>query len=320
MGEAGQVAALCGRSPVPFEKYILGYLLGEMLMNLLERVLTLLRANLNTVVEKADDPEKVLRQLQLDMRNQLVQVKTQVATAIAEGHKLQKRSQEKMAEADVWLKKAEQAIQQGNDDAARAALTRYNDIQRQAQRYQQQQKEQEQLVATMRGALRQLETKISEVETTIDLLVARKRNALIQQRVFDALSKSGTQKDKERTAKAQDAVLEAEARARALADLHKRDLDTQLDQLSTEQGIEQQLSTLKARSRLPKEPPLLQEGNPHVSPLLRPQPQLSEPTSKLIESKSERDQSTTGSATPRSVDIARLKKLLEARQNPSSTD
>ena len=62
-------------------------------MNLLERVLTLLRANLNSVVEKADDPEKALRQLQLDMRNQLVQVKTQVATTIAESRRIQKRSQ-----------------------------------------------------------------------------------------------------------------------------------------------------------------------------------------------------------------------------------
>src|SRR6266705_5796915 len=93
-------------------------------MNLLERVLTLLGANLNTMVEKADDPEKVLKQLQLDMRNQLVQVKTQVATAIAESHKLQSRSKEKTAEAETWLRKAEQAIQQNNDDGARAALTR----------------------------------------------------------------------------------------------------------------------------------------------------------------------------------------------------
>lgn len=289
-------------------------------MNLLERVLTLLRANLNTVVEKADDPEKALRQLQLDMRNQLVQVKTQVATAIAEGHKLQKRSQEKTAEANTWLKKAEQAIQQGNDDAARTALTHYNDAQRQAQRYQQQQKEQEQLVTTMRGALRQLETKISEVETTIDLLVSRKRNALIQQRVFDALSKSGTPKDKERTTKAQDAVLEAEARARALADLHKRDLDTQLDQLSEEQSIEEQLSALKARNHSSKEPPLLQEGHLHVSPLLHPQPQSNEPVRKQVESKSERDPATADSATPKTIDIARLKKLLEARQNSSSLE
>src|SRR5712691_4623556 len=152
-------------------------------MNLLERVLTLLRANLNSMVEKADDPEKVLQQLQLDMRNQLVQVKTQVATAIAESHKLQSRSKEKKAEAETWMRKAEQAIQQNNDDAARAALTRHNDIIKQVQRYQQQQEEQEQLVVTMRSALRQLEVKISEVETTIDLLISRKRNALIQQRV-----------------------------------------------------------------------------------------------------------------------------------------
>ncbi len=80
-------------------------------MNLLERVLTLLRANLNAVVEKSDDPEKTLRQLQLDMRNQLVQVKTQVATAISESRKLQGRAGEKRAEADSWYKKAEHAVQ-----------------------------------------------------------------------------------------------------------------------------------------------------------------------------------------------------------------
>ena len=67
-------------------------------MNLLERVLTLLRANVNSMMEKADDPEKVLRQLQQDMRNQLMQVKTQVATAIAESHKLQQRNKEKAIE------------------------------------------------------------------------------------------------------------------------------------------------------------------------------------------------------------------------------
>ena len=222
---------------------------GDPAMNLLGRVLTLLRANLNSVVEKSDDPEKVLRQLQLDMRNQLVQVKTQVATAIAESHKLRKRGDERQAEAEQWMKKAEQAIQQGRDDVARSALTRHNDFMRQVQRYQQQQQEQEQLVQTMRNVLRQLEAKISEVETTLDLLTTRKRTALIQQRVYDALNKSNASQEKERTTKAQDAVLEAEARARALADLHKRDLDQQLEQLSEEQALEQQLNELKAKKR-----------------------------------------------------------------------
>ena len=280
-------------------------------MNLLERVLTLLGANLNSMIEKADDPEKVLRQLQLDMRNQLVQVKTQVATAIAEGHKLQKRSKEKLAEADTWLKKAEQAIQQNNDDSARGALTRYNDILKQAKRYQLQQQEQEQLVVTMRNALRKLEAKISEVETTIELLATRKRNALIQQRVFDALNKTGGVQDKERTSRAQDAVLEAEARARALADLHSRDFDTQLDDLSEEQFIEQQMRELKMKKQPRPEHPLLQEGNPHPSPLIPPQPQADSPVKKQAERKPASDKPTPPPSTRKETEIAELKKLFD---------
>ena len=288
-------------------------------MNLLERVLVLLRANLDSVVEKSDDPEKVLRQLQLDMRNQLVQVKTQVATAIAASHKLRTRSKEKMAEAETWLHKAEQAIQHNNDDAARSALTRYNDILKQAQRYQQQQKEQEQLVATMRDALRQLEAKIAEVETTIELLVARKRNALIQQRVLEALNKTGSQKDRERASRAQEAVMEAEARARALADLHRRDLDSQLEQLSSEQLVEQQLHDLKAKQQATQpEPPLLQEGQPHLSALIPPQPAEGEPARKQPPRRANAPQPVPQPApesTPSSPDeeavIKQLKKLLE---------
>src|SRR5260370_32913232 len=239
-------------------------------MNLMESVITLLRANLNAVVEKADDPEKVLRQLHLDMRNELVQVKTQVATAIAEAHKLQKRSQERKIEADKWLKKAELAVQQGNDDVARAALTHYNDINRQIQRYQEQKTEQDQLVATMRDVLHQLEAKITEVETTTDLLATRKRNALIQQRVFEALNKSAEAGEKERVSKVQDALMEAEARARALADLHNRDLTRQLDQLSAKQQIEHQLQALKLQQQAGEEPLLLHEGNADTAALLHP--------------------------------------------------
>ena len=282
-------------------------------MNLLERVLTLLRANLNTLVEKADDPEKVLRQLQLDMRNQLMQVKTQVATAIAEGRKLQSRAKEKKVEAETWQRKAEHAIQQDNDAAARDALTHYNEIIKQAQRYQHQQKEQEQLVSTMRGVLRQLEVKISEVDTTLELLLARKRNALLQQRVYDAINKTGGPKEKERANRAQDAVMEAEARARAMADLHNRDLDVQLEQLSQEQLVEQQLNELKAKKRSAKEPPLLHEGNPHLSPLIPTQPQDSSPARKRANTRSGKHEppATPAEPTAEELDIAQLKKLME---------
>lgn len=289
-------------------------------MNLLERVLTLLGANLNTVIEKADDPEKVLRQLQLDLHNQLMQVKTQVATAIAEGHKLQRRSKEKMMEADVWLKKAEQAVRQSNDESARAALGRYNDILRLAKRYQQLQKDQEQLVVTMRGVLRQLEAKIAEVETTTELLETRKRNALVQQRVYDALNKVGSPKDKERTLRAQDAVLEAEARARALAELHQRGLDADLEQMSEEQVIERQMSELRTKhqpmSKKQGEVPLLYEGRSQPEPLIPSPPQSAGPVRKHVERKPDiaREGQEGTSSLPsvcEELSLVDLKKLLE---------
>lgn len=239
-------------------------------MNLLERVLTLLRANLNTMAEKSEDPEKTLRQLQLDMRNQLVQVKTQVATAIAEKLKLQKRCKERQTEAALWLKKAEHAIQQNNEHAARDFLSRHNDQNRQAARYQQQQKEQEQLVTTMRGILRQLEAKISEVDTTIELLETRKRSALLQQRVYETLNKSASPKDRERALRAQDALLEIEARARALADLQQHDLENQLEQLSQEQLLEQQLQQLREKKGQKMEEPLLLEEKAQRAELTPP--------------------------------------------------
>jgi phage shock protein A len=283
-------------------------------MNLLERVLTLLRANLNTLVEKADDPDKVLRQLQLDMRNQLVQVKTQIATAIAESRKLQSRAKEKKTEAEIWQSRAEQAIQQDNDAKARDALTRYNEILKQAQRYQQQQKEQAQLVSTMRSILQQLEAKISEVETSIELLAARKRSALLQQRVYDALNKTRGPKEKERANQAQDTVIEAEARAQALADLHNRDLDVQLEQLSSEQLVEQQLNELKAKKRSAKEPPLLHEGKPHLSPLMPTQPHNSAPAKKQADTpgtRPQRHEPVDAQSDAKELDIAQLKRLME---------
>jgi phage shock protein A len=296
-------------------------------MNLLERVLTLLRANLNTVVENSDDPEKTLRQLQTDMRNQLVQVKTQVATTIAQSHSLQKRNKEKQTEADTWLHKAEQSIQQNNDDAARTALSRYNDIQKQAERYGQLQKEQEQLVLTMRSALRRLEAKIAEVETTIDLLVTRKRNALIQQRVYEALNKTGRSQSDAKTEKAQDAIIEAEARARALADLHRRDLDTQLDDLSADQQVEQQLQNLKAKQQQQpsQSPRLLPEGNGHPSPLLHPQPRSGQPISKHeahpnLNASPQNSTPQTQSKLLNDSDIKHLKQLFDASQLATNED
>jgi phage shock protein A len=282
-------------------------------MNLLERVLTLLRANLDSVAARSDDPEKALRQLQLDMRNQLVQVKTEVAKAIAEGHVLQKRTQARQAEADTWLKKAESAVQQGNDTVARQELIHYNSINKIVSRYRQQKKEQEQLVGTLRHALQKLDEKIAEVETTIELLATRKRNALIQQRVFEALQKVG-QKDLD-TTRVKEALLNDEARALALASLDQRDADADLNQLSSEQTVEQQLTSIKIKQQS-TEPTVENEiRQPKTGPLTPIASDNWTSNKKRVRSQSRNISPATEISTEEDLDLEYLKKLLEASQH-----
>ncbi len=261
-------------------------------MNLLERVLTLLRANVDSMIEKADDPQAALRQLQLDMRNQLMQVKTQVATAIAAAHQLERRCKSKQEEADLWMKKAEQALQQGNEEAARAAIIQHNEIARLISRYEQQKKEQEHFVNTMRDILRQLEARINEIETTIELLALHERNALIQQRVLEALHRTGgsSNQEQEHAARAQEALLDAQARTRAFSTLHRRRANLRPDQPAQheQKTLEQQLQDLKART-----------GNTAPAP--------------STDAEAGSDSSTTTSLTDhQQVELSRLREALQA--------
>src|SRR6059058_2041799 len=94
--------------------------------SLLERVTSLVRANLNDMLDKAEDPEKMIKQYLIDMHNQLIQVKTQVAAAIADEQKLYQRYMEAQNQASDWQHKAELAVQKGEDDLAKQALQRRN--------------------------------------------------------------------------------------------------------------------------------------------------------------------------------------------------
>jgi phage shock protein A len=150
-------------------------------MALLERVTTLLRANINDLLNKAEDPEKLARQLILDMENQLMQVKTQVAMAIADQHRLQKKRAEQAAAQTDWLRKAELAVGKGEDEMARGALERALGHQRMAEGLAEQLAEQTAEAETLRGAYAKLQQKLTETQARVDLLVAQlRRNRAIE--------------------------------------------------------------------------------------------------------------------------------------------
>ena len=107
-------------------------------MALLERVSTLVRANLNDLIDQAEDPEKMIKQVILDMQNQLLQVKTQVAIAIADLHVLEKKQQEDEEKTAEWVHKAEMAVDKKQDDLARVALERSVSYRQMAENFRQQ--------------------------------------------------------------------------------------------------------------------------------------------------------------------------------------
>ena len=144
-------------------------------MALLERVSTLLRANLNDLLDKAEDPEKLSKQIILDMENQLLQVKTQVAVALADQHRLSGQQKEHEDAQSQWRRKAELAIAKGQDDLARAALERSLSHERLCAGFAQQCADQTAESESLRSAYAKLERKLTETRARIELLLAGHR-------------------------------------------------------------------------------------------------------------------------------------------------
>jgi len=164
-------------------------------MSLLDRVSTLLRANLNDMVDKAEDPEKMLKQIVLDMENQLMQVKTQVAIAIAGQHLLEKKRAEHEQQGTEWRRKAELAVQKGHDDLARAALERALSHDQLMQGFTTQAEDQKHEADNLRQALRKLDQKLSETRAHCEMLVAEHKRAKVVGRATRARQAAGPDQD-----------------------------------------------------------------------------------------------------------------------------
>src|SRR6201984_3686162 len=155
-------------------------------MALLERVSTLVRANLNDLIDKAEDPEKMIKQVILDMQNQLLQVKTQVAIAIADQHLLEKKQKENEDKVAEWMRKAELAVDKKQDDLARASLLRVESYRELSQNFAQQVIDQKAQVENLTIALRQLDQKLAEAQAKADVLIAQHRRARAVGKASDA--------------------------------------------------------------------------------------------------------------------------------------
>jgi phage shock protein A len=219
-------------------------------MGLLERVSTLIRANLNDMVDRAEDPEKMIKQVIVDMENQYLQVKTQVAVSIADQHMLEKKFRENDDAGKDWMRKAELAVDKTQDDLARSALDRFQTSQRLAQSYREQVDDQKLQVETLKGALVKLEQKLDEAKSKRDMLLARHRRSIALGKAARAQSALGDNSKSAAFDRLKDRVHHTEAVASAEVELITDDTGERLTRLDRDTEVERLLTDLKSRKGL----------------------------------------------------------------------
>jgi phage shock protein A len=220
-------------------------------MGLLERVSTLIRANINDVIDRAEDPEKMIKQVILDMENQYMQVKTQVAVSIADQHMLEKKQKENEDAGADWMRKAERSVDKQQDDLARAALDRYQTSQRLAQSYKEQVDDQKAQVEALKGALMKLEQKLDEAKSKRDMLLARHRRSIALNKAARAQGAIGDGAKSAAFDRLKDRVNQTESVASAEVELTTDDVADKLNRLDRDTEVERLLTDLKSRRLLP---------------------------------------------------------------------
>ena len=217
-------------------------------MGILDRLSTILRANINSMLDQAEDPEKTLDQLIRDMADAIGQARGQVAEMIA---------QEKLLEADMdrnanlgreWGQKAELAISRGAEDLAKEALRRKIDYDNNAHAYASQLQAQQEVVTKLKHDLSQLENKYESAVRNREALIARHRRAVAQQKVAKTAAQLSGMDPSSELGRMEERIRLEEARAAALSEVQRRPtLEDQFAALEGDSELDRQLADLKAK-------------------------------------------------------------------------
>ena len=216
-------------------------------MALLERVSALIRANLNDLIDRAEDPQKMLKQVILDMQNQMLQVKTQVAIAAADEHLLRKKQKENEDKHAEWMRKAELAVDKKQDDLARAALERGMGYKNLARDFGEEIEHQKTQVDNLRSAMRKLEQKLTEAQAKSELLIAKHRRSRALTKASQARMAAHDESKMGTFDRMKNKVHSEEARGQAMAEMANDNVEEKLDSLGRNDEIERLLADLKTR-------------------------------------------------------------------------
>lgn len=220
-------------------------------MGLFDRISRVVRSNLNDMVSKAEDPEKMLEQSILEMQEDLVQLRQGVAQAIAAQKRTEQQYNQAQNEVNKWQRNAQLALQKGDENLARQALERKKTNSDTANVLKANLDQQFTQIDTLKRSLIALESKISEAKTKKDMLKARINAAKAQEQLQGMVGKMGTSSAMAAFERMEEKVLMQEARAQSAAELVSSDLESQFAALESGSDVDDELAALKAQMSLP---------------------------------------------------------------------
>ncbi|MBH8574744.1 PspA/IM30 family protein [Nostocaceae cyanobacterium CENA369] len=223
-------------------------------MGLFDRIKRVVSSNLNDLVSKAEDPEKILEQAILEMQEDLVQLRQGVAQAIAAQKRTEKQYNDAQNEINKWQRNAQLALQKGDENLARQALERKKTFTDTSTALKTSLDQQSTQVETLKRNLIQLESKISEAKTKKEMLKARITTAKAQEQLEGMVRGMNSNSAMSAFERMEEKVLMQEARAQSAAELAGSDLESQFARLESGSDVDDELAALKA-SLAPASPP-----------------------------------------------------------------
>ncbi|MEL6495035.1 MAG: PspA/IM30 family protein [Cyanobacteria bacterium J06623_7] len=216
-------------------------------MGLFDRLGRVVRANINDLVSKAEDPEKVLEQAVIDMQEDLVQLRQAVARSIATQKRTEQQYNKNQSEVNSWQQRAQLALSKGDENLAREALVRKKSFGDTANSLKTQLDQQTNMVQTMKRNLIALESKISEAKTKKDMLRSRANAAKANKQLQDSMSNLGTSSAMGAFERMEDKVLQLEAESETAAELGGTGIEQQFAALEAGSGVDDELAAMKAQ-------------------------------------------------------------------------
>ena len=220
-------------------------------MAILDRIGTIIRANLNDILDKSEDPEKMLDQILRDMKSAIEEARGQVAEMVAQQRMIETDVQRATAMVNEWDAKARAAVQQNRDDLARDSLRRKADYKKNLDLYQQQLDTQRGLVQKLKDDLAQLEFKYDDATRRHDELINRSRRAAAQQRLSQQAQKFNTMDPTSELSRMEAKIRGQEAQVEADQAMESLSLDAQFQELERSGDIEDELAQLKSETSAP---------------------------------------------------------------------